>query len=180
MKVARSAAMAAMVASLSVVCATARPLATAADTNLRQAPGTDSEKLALIPKGARVEVGNCSNGWCQVSWNGQNGYALARNVGMAPRPPSAPVGAVRETPAAAVEVASPTNNPKLPRGYTGPGTSVPAGPHTGYQYTGPYDERVVTSTNGVVIGTDPDPAIRAQLRRDGVGPDSNATGSGGP
>jgi len=204
MSVARSAVVAAMVTTLSAVCATAKPLATTGDTNLRQAPGTDSEKLALIPKGTTVEVGSCSDGWCQVSWNGQDGYAIARNLGTAssaPRPPRAPVSAetpdnergVKKLPAITVTspaikrpavtvTTPPTDEPSPavtvtgPRGYTGPGTTVPEGPRTGYQYTGPYDERIVVSPTGIVIGTDPDPAIRAQLRRDGVGPDGNNAG----
>jgi hypothetical protein len=51
-------------------------------------------------------------------------------------------------------------------------------PRTGYKYFGPYDERIVTMPNGTVLGTDPDPFIRNQKRRDGIGP--NRTGSAGP
>jgi hypothetical protein len=58
-------------------------IATTGDTNLRKARGTDSEILALIPKGTTVEVGDCRNGWCRVSWNRQDGYAIARNLGTA-------------------------------------------------------------------------------------------------
>jgi hypothetical protein len=63
-----------------------QPMATTAETNLRKAPGTDSEILTRIPKGATVEVGDCRNGWCRVSWNGQGGYAIARNLGTAAAP----------------------------------------------------------------------------------------------
>jgi hypothetical protein len=56
-----------------------KPLATIGETNLRKAPGADSEILTRIPKGTTVEVGDCRNGWCRVSWNGHNGYAVARN-----------------------------------------------------------------------------------------------------
>lgn len=89
MSLARIAASAAVFTLLSAVCATAKPIATAAETNLRKAPGTKSEVLTLIPKGTTVEVGTCSNGWCQASLNGQDGYVIAQNVGMAPvrRPP---------------------------------------------------------------------------------------------
>ena len=89
----RSAIVAAIVTTLSVVWATAKPIATSGETNLRKGPGTDTEILTLIPKGTTVEVGDCGNGWCKVSWNGQDGYAIARNLGMAPvlQPPRGPI-----------------------------------------------------------------------------------------
>jgi uncharacterized protein YraI len=89
MSLARIAASAAIFTLLSAVCATAKPIATRTETNLRKEPGTKSEVVTLIPKGTTVEVGKCSNGWCQASLNGQDGYVIARNVGMAPvrRPP---------------------------------------------------------------------------------------------
>jgi hypothetical protein len=57
-----------------------KPSTTIRDTNLRKVPGTDSHILTVMPKGTTVAAGNCRDGWCQVSWNGQNGYALARNL----------------------------------------------------------------------------------------------------
>jgi hypothetical protein len=69
----------------------AKPTATTGDTNLRKSPGTDSAVLTLIPKGTTVEVGKCSNGWCQVSLNGQDGYVISQNLGM-PGPRRAPRG----------------------------------------------------------------------------------------
>jgi hypothetical protein len=66
--------------------------------------------------------------------------------------------------------------------YAGPAynvTTIPAGPHTGYRYSGPYDERIITQPNGIVIGTDPDPNIRAYMRRDDIGPNgTRGTGHG--
>jgi hypothetical protein len=58
-------------------------VATITDTNLRKAPGTDSEILALIPKGAKVEIANCHDGWCRVSWKGDDGYVVRRNLAAA-------------------------------------------------------------------------------------------------
>ncbi len=83
----RIAASAAIFTLASAVCATARPVTIGADTNLRKAPGTDSPILTLIPKGTTVEVGKCSNGWCETSLNGQDGFAIAQNLGMGPPPP---------------------------------------------------------------------------------------------
>jgi uncharacterized protein YraI len=79
----KAAASAAILILLSSVGATAKPIVTTADTNLRKSPGTDSPVLTLVPMGTMVEVGKCSNGWCQASLNGQDGYVIARNVGMA-------------------------------------------------------------------------------------------------
>jgi len=49
--------------------------------------------------------------------------------------------------------------------------------HTGYRYEGPYDEKIVTRPNGIVIGTDPDPSIRAYMRRDNIGPNGTSGGA---
>lgn len=81
----RIAACAAILTLLGAVGAIAKPIDSTADTNLRQSPGTNSPVLTLIPKGTSVEVGKCSNGWCQASLNGQDGYVFAPNVGMAAR-----------------------------------------------------------------------------------------------
>jgi uncharacterized protein YraI len=47
---------------------------------LQQTPADNSEVLATIPKGSSVSVGNCSNGWCRISWNDREGYALSKYV----------------------------------------------------------------------------------------------------
>jgi uncharacterized protein YraI len=86
MSVAKAATFSAIVILLAMVSATAKPIATAGETNLRKGPGTDSEILTLIPKGGVVEVGDCTNGWCAASFDGKDGYVIARNVGMGPRP----------------------------------------------------------------------------------------------
>ena len=88
MRFAGAAAYAAIVTLLSTGAATARPIATLAETNLRKAAGTDSEVVALIPKGTTVEIGKCSSGWCEASFDGKDGFVIARNVGLAP--PQAP------------------------------------------------------------------------------------------
>ena len=86
MTLTRLAATAALLAALSATmtaAATAKPVTLGAETNLRKAPGTKSEVVALIPKGETVEVGDCDVGWCKVTWNGQDGYSIARNLGRA-------------------------------------------------------------------------------------------------
>jgi hypothetical protein len=121
----RIVASAAVVTVLSVVNATAKPSATTGDTNLRKSPSTDSAVLTLIPKGTTVEVGKCSNGWCQVSLNGQDGYVIGQNLGMA-GPRRAPRGP------AVVEEEIEEDGP--PVGY---GPAYVVGPPVYYGY-GPY------------------------------------------
>jgi hypothetical protein len=66
--------------------ARARPAAVAATVNLRSGPGTDSEIVTTIPAGSTVRVTGCSGEWCEVTWNGRSGYAIARNLSIgAPR-----------------------------------------------------------------------------------------------
>jgi uncharacterized protein YraI len=84
MSLLRIAASAAIFTLLSAVGATAKPIATTAETNLRKSPGTDSPVLTIIPKGTTVEVGKCSKGWCETSTDGRDGFVIAKNLGMAP------------------------------------------------------------------------------------------------
>jgi hypothetical protein len=100
---------AALLAAMSAAAA-AKPVTLSAETNLRKAPGTKSEAIGLMPKGAAVEVGECDSGWCKVTWDGQEGYAIARNLGMVVP------GAPREAAAARVPQ-QPTDFSRLRRGY---------------------------------------------------------------
>jgi hypothetical protein len=105
---ARNATFAAMIATMWAVCATAKPIATTEEANLQRALGTDSEILTLICSGTSVEVGDCSNGWCRVSWSGHDGYAsgLAQEQSAgppaggqtSPAPPQAGTSGSRDTP----------------------------------------------------------------------------------
>jgi uncharacterized protein YraI len=49
------------------------------EVTLRKAPGRGSDIVTRIPQGSAVTLSKCSHGWCQVSWNGQHGYAFAKN-----------------------------------------------------------------------------------------------------
>jgi uncharacterized protein YraI len=84
----------AAILALGATAAAAAPFKLTGDTNLRKAPGTGSEVVGLMPKGETVEVGTCDAGWCKVTWNGNEGYAIGRNVGQA-----GPVTAQRRAPA---------------------------------------------------------------------------------
>jgi uncharacterized protein YraI len=54
---------AAILTTLTIDLAAAKPVSVVAEVNLRKGPGTDSEVITLIPKGTMVEVGTCTNGW---------------------------------------------------------------------------------------------------------------------
>jgi len=127
MSVVRIAASAAVFTLLSAVCATAKPIATTAETNLRKSPGTDSPVLTIIPKGTTVEVGKCTNGWCETSVDGRDGYVIARNLGLAPRPRPAPQVYGEEV---VEEVGPPVYAPPVYYRYHGP--------YYGYPYYGYY------------------------------------------
>jgi uncharacterized protein YraI len=83
MTLARAGLLAAISLVVSVAGASAKPTTVTAEVNLRDTPATSGKILALIPKGTSVEVATCTNGWCQVSFNGQQGYAISKNLGMA-------------------------------------------------------------------------------------------------
>ena len=100
---------AALLAAMSAAAA-AKPVTLSAETNLRKAPGTKSEAIGLMPKGTEVEVGECDSGWCKVTWDGQEGYAIARNLGMIV--PGAPREAAAQRPAQ-----QPADMSRLRRGY---------------------------------------------------------------
>jgi len=92
-------------------------------------------------------------------------------------------GAMLATPAMARHVHNRAAHPGTFSGaYGGAAYRAPTtqGAHTGLPYYGPYDERIVTMSNGIVLGTDPDPSIRAQMRRDGIGPNGGSGGNVGP
>jgi hypothetical protein len=128
MNFARLAAGATILMSLAIDLAAAKPATIASEVNLRKGPGTDSEIITLIPKGTMVEVGTCTNGWCQVSWNGQDGYSIATNLGLGGPP-------VRRRP-----MAGDYDYPPPPGAY-GPPPGYVVGPPVYYEppvYYGPY------------------------------------------
>jgi len=58
----------------------ARSATVTATVNLRSGPGTDSEIITTIPAGSTVRIASCSGEWCEVTWNENSGYAIARNL----------------------------------------------------------------------------------------------------
>ena len=80
--------------ALSAASAAAAPALAVNNVNLRQGPGTTYTVILTIPGGSNVDVTGCSGQWCQVTFQGQNGYAIATSFdqgGGAP-PPGAAAG----------------------------------------------------------------------------------------
>jgi hypothetical protein len=110
------------------------PAVVGTNVNLRQGPGTTYTIITTIPAGAPIEVSGCQGQWCQVSWQGQNGYVIATSLGQgagAPPPGGPPPGAVAGGPP-----------PPPPPGYYGGPVYPPPPPYYGpYPYGygyGPY------------------------------------------
>lgn len=53
---------------------------TAVSLNLRDGPGTEYARIAVVPAGARVDVRGCQGGWCGLVWRGYRGYAVQRGL----------------------------------------------------------------------------------------------------
>jgi hypothetical protein len=92
------------------------------------------------------------------------------------------IGAMLTLPAVARTLVS--HHAIYARAYAGPPHGLPGTPlplaHTGQRYNGPYNEKIITSPNGIVAGTDPDASIRAYMRRDSGGAGAAGSGFGSP
>jgi uncharacterized protein YraI len=67
--------LAAGVLALSSGAALARPAVVDNDLHLRAGPGAGYGVVEVMPQGTTVDAWNCDGGWCQVSFNGIEGYA---------------------------------------------------------------------------------------------------------
>ena len=73
----------------------AAPATVEPTAKVRAGPGIAYRVVATLRRGAMIEVGSCSGGWCEVAWRGRPGYvartSLAFNGGSAPAdvPPEA-------------------------------------------------------------------------------------------
>lgn len=66
----------------------AKPAYVGSTVNLRAAPGTTSEVLAKIPGGSLVDTGECSEGWCAVTWLDKSGFAIQSALDLSGRAPA--------------------------------------------------------------------------------------------
>jgi hypothetical protein len=88
----KTVAFAGVLLALSAASAAAAPALAVNNVNLRQGPGTTYTVIMTIPGGSNVDVGGCSGQWCRVTFQGQNGYAIATSFdqgGGAPPPGAA-------------------------------------------------------------------------------------------
>jgi uncharacterized protein YgiM (DUF1202 family) len=81
---------------LSAASAAGAPASVTSTVNLRSGPGTGYEIVAKIPGMALVDANNCINGWCEVSWQGKTGFAIATALDLSGRAPGR--AAVRQAP----------------------------------------------------------------------------------
>src|ERR1700690_4219491 len=72
---------------VSATAALAKPAYVASTVNLRAAPGTTSEIVAKIPGGSLIDAKDCSEGWCEVSWQEKSGFAIQTALDMSGRVP---------------------------------------------------------------------------------------------
>jgi uncharacterized protein YraI len=57
-----------------------KPALVRTNVHLRSGPGTNAEIVATIPGGSTVRVGACNGEWCEVTWNGRRGFAIAQSL----------------------------------------------------------------------------------------------------
>ena len=67
---------AALMLTAAAAPAAAKPAYVPSTVNLRSGPGTDNAILGKIPSGSLIEVGECTGGWCAVTWQDKTGYAI--------------------------------------------------------------------------------------------------------
>lgn len=72
---------------LSAVPALAKPGFVASTVNLRAAPGTKSEIVAKIPGGSLIDAGDCSEGWCEITYQDKKGFAIQTALDLSGRVP---------------------------------------------------------------------------------------------
>ena len=73
--------------ALAALPAWGKPAYVASTVNLRAAPGTKSEIVGKIPGGSLIDAGDCSEGWCAVTWQGKSGFAIQTALDLSGRVP---------------------------------------------------------------------------------------------
>jgi hypothetical protein len=110
--------------------AAAKPGTAVSTVNLRAEANTNSAILAKIPGGSRIEVGDCTEGWCAVTFQGKSGFAIATALDTSGR-------VVRRAPPRPPGVGPDDDFEPVAPGY-GPGYAVVAPPPVVYYGPGPY------------------------------------------
>ncbi len=76
----RASIFAAAALATTLVAGAANAAQTSGAVNLRTGPGVSYNKLTTIPAYANINVYSCDYSWCQVSWQGWQGWISARYV----------------------------------------------------------------------------------------------------
>lgn len=133
----------------SAMPALAKPAYVGSTVNLRAAPGTKSDVVTKIPGGSLIDAGECSEGWCEVTWQDKKGFAIETALDMSGRVPRQAAasgqvtGSVRrpvygsnapaDPDAGYVPVDEPAYYPPPPAYYYGPGPYYYHRPNWGYR-----------------------------------------------
>jgi len=120
------------VVMISATPALAKPAYVAATVNLRAAPGLKSEVVVKIPGGSLVDAGECTEGWCTVTWQEKSGFAIQTSLDMSGRIPQR----AADRPPGYARSAGPAYGPN--DGYVPVDEPVYYGPPRAYYYGGPY------------------------------------------
>lgn len=141
----RLAACTTVLAALSAGAVSAEPALVTTNVNLRQGPGTTYQITTTIPGGSTVEAASCTSQWCQVTWQGQNGYVISTSLDSGngapggaggPSAPSGPGGPAAAAPPGGPVGGVPGDDIPVPA-YGGPPPPAYVGPPAFYGY-GPY------------------------------------------
>ena len=148
---ARIAATAVAISVLSTPYATAAPALATTNVNLRAGPGTTYNVIVTIPGGTTIDVAGCNGQWCQVTWQGQNGYVIATSIDQGdadgpsaggPPPGEPPPGVGRPGGPVAAYPGGPPTPDYYPPGYVPPPDYYAPPPYYGpypyYYGYGPY------------------------------------------
>jgi Bacterial SH3 domain len=81
--------------AVAIGVAAAEPVTVRNDAVLRAGPDASFSVIGHLPIGTKMEMTNCTAGWCQVDFNGIAGFVGATDLGNA--------GAVRRSPRSTVE-----------------------------------------------------------------------------
>ena len=129
----RAAAIPALIAlSLTATGAAAKPGVATSTVNLRADPNTASDVVAKIPAGSRIEVGECNDGWCAVTFGGKSGYSIATSLDTTGRAPPRQVRRAPPGPGYAYDDDDDVVRGPAPPGYVrvpGPGVYVEPEPY---------------------------------------------------
>jgi hypothetical protein len=101
----------------------------ASTVNLRAEANTTSEVLAKIPAGAKLEVGDCKDGWCAVTYQGKSGFSIATALDLSGKPRRM----VRRLPPG---IGPDDDFEPVPHGYAAPPPPVAYAPGPAYYYYG--------------------------------------------